>query len=129
MSAKNIIKDMFKLADLTKDTMDTIGHLQALHISHDVSELQLVFNGGQTETFCETDEICPQHRYTLGIALQPKKACQCPYHVKRGKVSTRPASAHLCKEISKNIGAIFLIGESICTKCRLQFGVKPQISE
>jgi len=93
---------------------DVANHAADLKIPITLSESQLVLNRSILTEVPEGAEICPKHRYRLGINWRPSNICMHPKHSDEKKTVSclRSCGYELCSKLAIPLGSL------ICTKCR-----------
>lgn len=105
---------------------DVKAHMSSLQIPYDsqLNEAMLVLNraGLCTNDVSDDMQVCPYHRFSLGVKWKPSQRCQHPLHSGRQSTSIRHAHLQLAATVDR-IGKVgpnffFPIGQSFCRDCR-----------
>ena len=117
--SKKIMNGLFGINDLNEDVNN---HLCYLHIqkrhdkTDDWSELLLIENQLRFK-LCQSDKLCANHRYTLGVGYKQPKRCHHPHHqpeIGKKDPATRSVPIHRCISITEKYNILFLIGWVLC---------------
>ena len=116
---KNNVDQLFHISELDKNMKPHLVKLKLKHEYDDCSSFteKVLIENRLGKEFLNTDQICPYHRFTLGVEWRPKSSCQHPDHVQtKGKKSpcTRAVPIAKLNKFMKARNITIPIGTKFC---------------
>ena len=115
----NVDQQLFNISELDKAMKPHLVKLKLKHKYDDCSSFteKLLIENRLGKQFLNTDQICPYHRFTLGVEWRTKSSCQHPDHIQtKGKNSPSTRAVPITKlyKFMKARNITIPIGTNFC---------------